>query len=137
MLRRGSRASHKCIRAAVQIISAVGVELHAMQKDSAPSIAATPDTTPAPRLLLVFIGLMLAMLLSALSQTVLSAAMPTMVGELDGVDHMLWIMTAFMLASTIAMPIYGKMGDLIGRKGLLVTAIVLFMAGSVLGAVAA
>jgi EmrB/QacA subfamily drug resistance transporter len=87
-------------------------------------------------LILLFVGLMLSMLLSALSQTVLSAAMPTMVGELDGVDHMLWIMTAFMLGSTITMPIYGKLGDLIGRKGLMIAAILLFMAGSVVGAVA-
>ena len=76
------------------------------------------------------------MLLASLSQTVLSAAMPTMVGELDGVENMLWIMTAYMLASTITMPIYGKVGDLIGRKGLLIAAILLFMAGSVIGALA-
>lgn len=87
-------------------------------------------------LTLLFIGLMLSMLLSSLSQTVLSAAMPTMVGELDGVDHMLWILTAFMLGSTITMPIYGKLGDLIGRKSLMIAAILLFMAGSVLGALA-
>jgi EmrB/QacA subfamily drug resistance transporter len=87
-------------------------------------------------LILLFVGLMLSMLLSSLSQTVLSAAMPTMVGELDGVDHMLWIMTAFMLGSTITMPIYGKVGDLIGRKSLMIVAILLFMAGSVVGAVA-
>jgi EmrB/QacA subfamily drug resistance transporter len=87
-------------------------------------------------LILLFIGLMLSMLLSSLSQTVLSAAMPTMVGELDGVDHMLWIMTAFMLGSTVTMPIYGKLGDLIGRKGLMIAAILLFMAGSVVGAIA-
>lgn len=85
-------------------------------------------------LILLFIGLMLSMLLSALSQTVLSAAMPTMVGELGGVEQMLWIMTAYMLGSTITMPIYGKLGDLIGRKSLMVTAILLFMAGSVVGA---
>lgn len=94
----------------------------------------SPARSSEPRLALVFTGLMLAMLLSALSQTVLSAAMPTMVGELDGVDHMLWIMTAFMLAATVVMPIYGKLGDLVGRKGLLITAIVLFMTGSVMGA---
>ncbi|QEE61811.1 MFS transporter [Salinibacterium sp. dk2585] len=105
---------------------------------NSPDSSATAGATSAPksRVLLVFIGLMLAMLLSSLSQTVLSAAMPTMVGELDGVDHMLWVMTAFMLASTVVMPIYGKIGDLIGRKGLLIAAIVLFIAGSVLGAVA-
>jgi EmrB/QacA subfamily drug resistance transporter len=87
-------------------------------------------------LILLFIGLMLSMLLASLSQTVLSAAMPTMVGELNGVDNMLWIMTAYILASTITMPIYGKLGDLIGRKGLLVAAILLFMAGSVIGGIA-
>ena len=87
-------------------------------------------------LILLFIGLMLSMLLASLSQTVLSAAMPTMVGELNGVEHMLWIMTAYILASTITMPIYGKLGDLIGRKSLLIAAILLFMAGSVVGAIA-
>lgn len=87
-------------------------------------------------IILLFIGLVLAMLLAALSQTVLSAAMPTMVGELGGVDQMLWVMTAYILASTIMMPLYGKMSDLIGRKPPLIAAIVLFMAGSVIGAVA-
>lgn len=87
-------------------------------------------------LILLFVGLMLAMLLASLSQTVLSAAMPTMVGELNGVDLMLWVMTAYILASTIMMPIYGKIGDLIGRKGLLMFAIIAFMAGSVLGGLA-
>ncbi|HUG49558.1 MAG TPA: MFS transporter, partial [Terrimesophilobacter sp.] len=78
----------------------------------------------------MFVGLMLAMFLSALSSTVLSAALPTMVGELNGVDQMLWVMTAYILASTIMMPIYGKVGDLIGRKGLLIGAILIFVAGS-------
>jgi EmrB/QacA subfamily drug resistance transporter len=87
-------------------------------------------------LILLFVGLMLAMLLASLSQTVLSAAMPTMVGELNGVDLMLWVMTAYILASTIMMPIYGKIGDLVGRKGLLLFAITMFMAGSVLGGLA-
>lgn len=87
-------------------------------------------------LILLFVGLMLAMLLASLSQTVLSAAMPTMVGELNGVDLMLWVMTAYILASTIMMPIYGKVGDLIGRKGLLLFAISAFMVGSVLGGLA-
>lgn len=87
-------------------------------------------------LILLFVGLILAMLLAALSQTVLSAAMPTMVGELGGVDLMLWVMTAYILASTIMMPIYGKVGDLIGRKGLLLFAISMFMVGSVLGGLA-
>lgn len=87
-------------------------------------------------IILLFVGLILAMLLAALSQTVLSAAMPTMVGELGGVDQMLWVMTAYILASTIMMPIYGKMSDLIGRKSPLITAILLFVAGSIVGALA-
>lgn len=87
-------------------------------------------------IILLFLGLVLAMLLAALSQTVLSAAMPTMVGELGGVEQMLWVMTAYILASTIMMPIYGKMSDLIGRKPPLIAAILLFIAGSIIGAMA-
>ncbi|MGO2519742.1 MAG: DHA2 family efflux MFS transporter permease subunit [Microbacterium sp.] len=87
-------------------------------------------------IILLFIGLVLAMLLASLSQTVLAAAMPTMVGELGGVEQMLWVMTAYILASTIMMPIYGKMSDLIGRKGPMIFAILTFMVGSVIGALA-
>lgn len=84
----------------------------------------------------VFLALILTMLLASLNQTVLSTALPTMVGELNGVDQMLWVMTAFILASTIMMPVYGKLGDLIGRKGLFLTAISLFTVGSVIGGLA-
>jgi EmrB/QacA subfamily drug resistance transporter len=85
---------------------------------------------------LVVAGLMLSMLLAALSQMVVSTALPTMVGELNGADHMTWVITAFMLTSTIAMPIYGKLGDLLGRKNLLVAAITIFVGGSVVGGMA-
>lgn len=85
---------------------------------------------------LVFAGLMLSMLLASLSQMVLSTALPTMVGELNGADHMMWVITAYILASTIAMPIYGKLGDLLGRKNLLVAAITLFVGGSIIGGMA-
>jgi EmrB/QacA subfamily drug resistance transporter len=92
------------------------------------------DSNESERSLIpLFIGLMVAMFLSALSATVLSVALPTMVGELNGVDQMLWVMTAYILASTIVMPIVGKVGDLIGRKGLLIAAILIFIAGSVIG----
>lgn len=84
----------------------------------------------------MFIGLMTAMLLSALDQTMFATALPTIVGELGGVDLMLWVTTAYILAATIMMPIYGKFGDLVGRKGLLLIAIGIFMAGSVVGALA-
>jgi MFS family permease len=103
--------------------------------------SATPahDTAPAGEtgsgrhLLLIFAGLMVTMLLSSLDQTVFATALPTIVGELDGVDHMLWVTTAYILASTIMLPVYGKLGDVVGRKGLFIGAIALFMAGSLIG----
>lgn len=87
-------------------------------------------------ILLVFAGLMVTMLLASLDQTIFSTALPTIVGELDGVDHMLWVTTAYILASTIMLPVYGKLGDLIGRKGLFVGAISLFILGSIIGGLA-
>ncbi|NLV78944.1 MAG: MFS transporter [Rhodococcus sp.] len=94
------------------------------------------DTTQPPRVTLIFVALMLAMLAASLSQTVLNPALPTIVGELNGVDMMLWVITAYILASTIMMPIYGKLSDLFGRKPLLITAISVFVAGSVVSATA-
>lgn len=85
---------------------------------------------------LLFAGLMVTMLLASLNQTVLSTALPTIVGELDGVDHMTWVITSYILASTIVMPVYGSISDRLGRKPVLVAAIVLFLAGSVVGALA-
>ena len=94
------------------------------------------DADSKRNLKLVFAGLMLSMLLASLSQMVLSTALPTVVGELNGVDHMVWVITAYILASTISMPIYGKLGDLLGRKNLLIAAITLFVAGSIAGGMA-
>lgn len=76
------------------------------------------------------------MLLGSLDQTIFSTALPTIVGELGGVNHMLWVTTAYLVASTIMMPIYGKLGDLIGRKGIFIGALVLFLIGSVIGGLA-
>jgi len=97
-----------------------------------PAIA--PGTGAAkPRIIPIFIALMVAMLLSSLDQTILGTALPTIVGELDGVQHMLWVATAYILGATIVMPIYGKLGDLIGRKTLFLVALTIFIAGSILG----
>ncbi|MFV0284770.1 MAG: MDR family MFS transporter [Demequina sp.] len=107
-----------------------------MSESAMPS-AATATTEPDRRhILLMFVGLMTAMLLSALDQTIFATALPTVVGDLNGVDHMLWVTTAYILAATIMMPIYGKLGDLIGRKSLFMIAISLFIVGSVIGALA-
>lgn len=98
--------------------------------------ASVQTAIPKSQLIPLFIGLMLAMLLSALNNTVLSSAMPTIVGELDGVEHMSWVVTAFILASTVMMPVYGSLSDLFGRRSMLIIAILLFMAGSVVGGLA-
>ncbi|HEY8489678.1 MAG TPA: MDR family MFS transporter [Dehalococcoidia bacterium] len=82
--------------------------------------------------LLVFSGLMLGMFLAALDQTIVSTALPTIVGELGGLEHLSWVITAYLLASTTSVPLYGKLSDLYGRKGLFQSAIVVFLAGSML-----
>ena len=82
---------------------------------------------------LVFVALLLAEVMAALDQTIVSTALPTVVGDLGGVDHMLWVTTGYVLTSTIVMPVYGKVGDLIGRKVLFQVALVLFLLGSVMG----
>ena len=85
-----------------------------------------------PSIRLLFSALLLVMLLSALDQTIVSTALPTIVGELGGLDKLSWVVTAYILSSTIAVPLYGKFGDLFGRKIVLQVAIVLFLAGSAL-----
>jgi EmrB/QacA subfamily drug resistance transporter len=98
-----------------------------------PTVSPDAKTEDKRNILLVFAGLMVAMLLASLDQMIFSTALPTIVGELNGVDHMLWVTTAYILASTIMLPIYGNLGDLIGRKGLFIGAIALFVLGSVIG----
>lgn len=84
----------------------------------------------------VMTALMVSMLLASLDQMIFSTALPTIVGELGGVDHMMWVITAYLLAETIMLPIYGKLGDLMGRKGLMIGALSVFLLGSVLGGLA-
>ncbi|MFJ4837077.1 DHA2 family efflux MFS transporter permease subunit [Streptomyces sp. NPDC088746] len=85
------------------------------------------------RNVLVSIGaLLLGMLLAALDQTIVSTALPTIVSELGGLDHLSWVVTAYMLAATAATPLWGKLGDQYGRKKLFQTAIVIFLVGSAL-----
>src|SRR5665213_3211112 len=98
-----------------------------------PTVSLDAKAEDKRNILLVFAGLMVTMLLASLDQTIFGTALPTIVGELNGVNHMLWVTTAYLLASTIMLPVYGKLGDLIGRKGLFIGAISLFIVGSVIG----
>src|SRR4051795_11697217 len=85
-----------------------------------------------PRVGLVIGALLMVMLLASLDQTIVSTALPTIVGELGGLDHISWVVTSYLLAVTIVTPLYGKLGDLYGRKRVLQAALVLFLVGSVL-----
>lgn len=98
------------------------------------------DAVPLPaaeeisprRVRMVFLGLMLTLLLAALDQMIVATALPRIVGELHGLEKMSWAVTAYLLASTIVLPLYGKLGDLFGRKGVFQFAIVVFVIGSAL-----
>ncbi len=87
---------------------------------------------PNSQKVLVMVGVMLGLLLAALDQTIVSTAMPKIVQELKGLEHLSWVFTSYMLTSTITVPIYGKLSDIYGRKWLFLGAIVVFMIGSAL-----
>jgi len=97
---------------------------------SAPA-AAPPLVLTRRRINVIFAALLAGMLVSSLDQTIVSTAMPTIVGDLGGVSHMAWVTTAYLLASTLVMPVYGKFGDLWGRRTLFLVAIALFTLASV------
>ncbi|MDI9887257.1 MFS transporter [Streptomyces sp. HNM0645] len=105
--------------------------------------AAGPGPIPRPgeganrRSVLVAIGaLLLGLLLAALDQTIVATALPTIVSDLGGLEHLSWVVTAYILASTAATPLWGKLGDQYGRKKLFQTAIVIFLIGSALCGIA-
>ncbi|MCX2184700.1 MFS transporter [Streptomyces sp. SKN60] len=105
--------------------------------EDGPGPEGSPDAGPDAgsaldprRVRLVFVGLMLALLLAALEQMIVATALPKIVGELQGLDRMSWAITAYLLTATIGLPVYGKLGDLLGRKGVFLFAIVVFVIGS-------
>ncbi|THA57716.1 DHA2 family efflux MFS transporter permease subunit [Streptomyces sp. A0958] len=94
---------------------------------------------PAPRqrsVRVVVLALMIAMLLAMLDNLIVGTAMPTIVGDLGGLEHLSWVVTAYTLATAASTPIWGKLGDMYGRKGIFLTAIVIFLIGSVLSGMA-
>lgn len=104
--------------------------------DSTPAVEADNSSGTPERFGLIFSALMAAMLLGSLDQTIVSTALPTIVGELHGVNHMAWVTTAYILAATVAMPVYGRLGDLLGHKALFLSGISLFLVGSVVAGAA-
>ncbi|GGZ69505.1 MFS transporter [Streptomyces bluensis] len=112
------------------------------QADEAEPAATPPWTTPPPeipsgqlaprRVRLVFFGLVLALLLAALEQMTVATALPEIAAELHGLDRTSWVITAYLLTATVALPVYGKCGDLYGRKGAFQFAVVVFVVGSAL-----
>jgi EmrB/QacA subfamily drug resistance transporter len=107
---------------------------------AATATAPAPDTgvvqLPHRQLLIVFGGLMIGMLLAALDQTIVATALPTIVGDLGGLNHLAWVITAYLLTSTISVPLYGKISDLYSRKRVFQTAIVIFVVSSMLSGIA-
>ena len=95
--------------------------------------AQAPEPPAVTRSVLVtFAGLLLAMLLASLDQTIVSTALPTIVGDLGGIDQLSWVVTAYLLSATVTIPLWGRVSDLYGRKRLFQAAIVVFLLGSAL-----
>src|SRR4051794_37468003 len=85
---------------------------------------------------LLLIGLALGLLLAELDSTIFTTVLPTLVGDLDGVQYQHWVNTAYVLAGTVTMPIYGQLSDVLGRRRVFLTALVIFLLGSCLGGLA-
>src|SRR5499427_11160167 len=88
------------------------------------------------RTLIIIGALLLGMLLAALDQTIVATALPTIAGDLHGLSHLSWVVTAYLLASTVSTPLWGKLGDMYGRKMFFQASIVIFLIGSVLSGLA-
>jgi EmrB/QacA subfamily drug resistance transporter len=103
---------------------------------SPPPAGSAPDALTHAQILVVLSGLMLGLFLASLDQTVVATALPTIVGELGGIERLSWVVTAYLLAATASSPLYGKISDLYGRKQVFQFSIVVFMTGSLLAGVA-
>jgi EmrB/QacA subfamily drug resistance transporter len=107
-----------------------------MAEAQSAAVAHEINAGPRREILIVLPGLLLTLILAMLDQLIVSTALPRIVGDLGGVTHLSWVVTAYVLASTITTPLYGKLGDLYGRKRLLMAAIIIFLAGSALSGLA-
>ena len=100
--------------------------MHAPSTDAGPNFVGPRDR------LAIFSALMLVLLLASLDQTIVSTALPTIVSEIGGLTHLSWIVTAYLLATTVVVPLYGKLGDVFGRRIVLQAAVSIFLVGSAL-----
>ncbi len=110
-----------------------------MSAPKTPTAAPLPETEhPAHNgsVRLVIASVATLLLLAALDQTVVSTALPTIVADLGGIEHLSWVVTAYILASTVAAPLYGKLGDLYGRRAMVFVSVGLFLLGSLLCGIA-
>lgn len=110
----------------------MAAEAHGMTGNVHDPRSQTRDQYVSGNVLVSIGALLLGMLLAALDQTIVSTALPTIVSDLGGLEHLSWVVTAYLLASTAATPLWGKLGDQYGRKKLFQTAIVIFLIGSAL-----
>ncbi|MDX2548081.1 MDR family MFS transporter [Streptomyces sp. WI04-05B] len=101
-------------------------------EDTAPPAAAQPPVLDSRRRNVVFVTIMLGMLLAALDQTIVGTALPTIVSDLGGAEHMSWVVTSYLLAETVATVLVGKFGDLFGRKVVFQVSAIVFITGSFL-----
>ena len=102
------------------------------------SMTSPTDTTPAApkNVRLIIASTAVLLLLAALDQTIVSTALPTIVADLGGLEHLSWVVTAYILSSTVVAPLYGKLGDLYGRRVMIFVSVGLFLAGSALCGIA-
>jgi EmrB/QacA subfamily drug resistance transporter len=107
-----------------------------MAQSAAAADTAGPPVLTQRRVLVIIGALLLGMLLAALDQTIVATALPTIAGDLHGLSHLSWVITAYLLAATASTPLWGKLGDLYGRKVFFEAAIVIFLVGSVLSGLA-
>jgi EmrB/QacA subfamily drug resistance transporter len=117
------------------VLRGIGMERGAqfMTDNPAAAVGASGTTFATRReFMIVLPGLLLTLIIAMLDQLVVSTALPRIVGDLGGLNHLAWVVTAYVLASTITTPLYGKLGDLYGRKRLLMIAIIIFLVGSAL-----
>jgi EmrB/QacA subfamily drug resistance transporter len=129
-MRQGSNAIVECVLKSHRRITAPNAATNLTPSSTAAEPSAGAVT--GRRLWLIVGALMTGMLLAALDQTIVATALPTIVGDLGGASHLAWVVTAYLLASTASTPLWGKLGDMYGRKRFFQAAIVIFLAGSAL-----